>query len=168
MTRGAAVTRRLAPALLAALALAVGCNRTPDDRKLVQGEWAVTGVEFPGTLGLGTRVDEESKNLVVVVKGDRVTVAHTGEKGRVAALFTLDPTKNPKELDAPEVFVSHDKENEQPLPGPARGIYKFEGDELVIALALGQGKDLPRPTEFKASVNGETGQMVVVVHLKRK
>jgi uncharacterized protein (TIGR03067 family) len=83
----------------------------------------------------------------------------------VAALFTMDSTKSPKEVDAPEIFISHERE-EQSLPGPWRGIYKFEGDELVLAFATGHG-NLPRPTEFKAA-GGDANQRVFVLHLKRK
>jgi uncharacterized protein (TIGR03067 family) len=148
---------------LVVAALAGGCQKS--DRQLAQGEWIIASVEAPGD-----RPDIDSdrlKDLLVVVKGDRITISHAKEKDRLSAIFTLDASKTPKELDVPEVFVSHD-EREDVLPAPGRGIYKFEGDELVIALTIGLGKDLPRPTEFKPSASAEKLQTVLVFHLKRK
>ena len=144
-------------------ALAAGCRKS--DRQLAQGEWSIVSVEFPDAGQ--PRNMEGAQELVIAIKGDRITIGHPKEKGRIAALFTLDPTKTPKEVDAPEVFVSQEGD-ERALPTPGRGIYKFEGDELVIALTVGEGKDLPRPTEFKPSFQAATRQTVLVVHLKRK
>lgn len=159
------MTRFAAFALVVAVSALAGCNRKPDDQALVQGEWVIASVETPDEDG--RKAPAELKDILIVVKGNRITATHAKEKGGVAALFALDPTKNPKEVDAPEVFVTEGHE-ERAMPMPGRGIYKFEGDELVIALAvsMGKDKDLPRPTEFKAKAGGRSG--VIVVHLKKK
>jgi uncharacterized protein (TIGR03067 family) len=158
------MTRFAVPALALTLtALVGGCQKS--DRQLAQGEWAIAFVESPdGAPGPG----EVLKDLAVVVKGDRISITHTTSKERVSALFTLDPTKDPKELDAPEVFVSREGADEVTAPVAGHGIYKFEGDELVIAMSVGVGKDQPRPTEFKPSVSLDKNRTVLVFHLKRK
>jgi uncharacterized protein (TIGR03067 family) len=153
--------------VLALTAFAGGCQKS--DRQLMQGEWTIASVEFPPDMGPREqdREQEELKDLIVVVKRDRITVTHASAKTQVSALFALDASKEPKELDAPEIFVSQNG-REEPLPVPGIGIYKFEGDELVIALAIGDGKKLTRPTEFKPSGGTAKQQGVFVIHLKRK
>jgi uncharacterized protein (TIGR03067 family) len=151
--------------VLGLTALAVGCKKNPADKALAQGEWTIASVEYPDEAE--GRKREGLQELLVVIKGDRITISHPKEKGSVSALFTLDPMKAPKEVDAPEIFVAQETD-EHAIPEPGRGIYKFEGDELVIALTTGSGNDLPRPTEFKPSLNAAKRQSVLVFHLKRK
>lgn len=155
--------------LAAVAALAPGCSKKADDKAKLQGEWAIVNIELPDVPANEKRGLEQLTALNVSVSGDRVTVSHPGERGRVTAYFTISATKAPKEIDTTEATVSLDgKEDRDEHLDPIRGIYKFEGDELVLALPIGKGRDLPRPTEFKPSTNAEKGYGVLVFHLKKK
>ncbi len=154
--------------LAAVVALAVGCSKKADDKAKLQGEWTITEVELPDMPANEKRGLEQFKELNVNVSGDRVTIRHPNERGRVAVYFTISATKTPKEIDSTEATVSLDDKEDRDEHLEVRGIYKFEGDELVLALPLGKGKDLPRPTEFKPSANAEKGHAVLVFHLKKK
>jgi uncharacterized protein (TIGR03067 family) len=153
-------------ALVAAAAVAAlaGCRGRSEDLSLAQGEWVIASAETP--FDGEQRAATALADWAVAVKGTRATVKHVIEKDGFAALVRLDPTKTPNEFDAPEVFVTKDRD-ERVLPAPVRGIYKFEGDELVIALALAENADAPRPVAFQPSRSGEK-PAVVVFHLKRK
>jgi uncharacterized protein (TIGR03067 family) len=154
---------RFAALVVILLPLAGGCQKS--DKQLAQGEWVIASIESSDER---QDVDTERvKELVLAVQGNRMRVTHATEKFQVSGLFTLDPTKTPKELNVPEVFLMHDGK-EETLRAPGRGIYKFEGDELVIALTLGDLKDPARPTEFKPSASADGRQKVLVFHLKRK
>jgi uncharacterized protein (TIGR03067 family) len=148
-------------------ACASGCKKPPDDKTLAQGEWTVVAVDFPESAPADERQEDALKDVAVVVQGDRVTITHPKEKESIAASFTLDPMKTPKELDITDVTVSGGGEEEQ-KSAHTRGIYKFEGDELVLALTLGNGKDFPRPTEFSPSADKANRRGVFVFHLKKK
>jgi uncharacterized protein (TIGR03067 family) len=159
------VTRSAALVLLAALtALGGGCKKKPDDNTLAQGEWRVLGVDT-GDEADGPRRDE-LESVSVVVQGDRVTINHAKEKGGLSATFVLDPTKSPREIDVTDVTITG-ADREQKMPGTTRGIYKFNDEELVVALPIGMGKDLPRPTAFKPLPDKREGG-VLVLYLKRK
>ena len=144
-----------------------GAN-TLDDKARLQGAWTITAIDFPDDLKGGERKSfEVLKELAITVADDRITVTHSKEKGSVTATFTLNAANTPKEVDASR-FQIDDKQNpDEGLPA-SRGIYKFEGDELIIAAPFGRGKDLPRPMEFTPSANVEKRQAVLVLHLKKK
>lgn len=74
-----------------------------------------------------------------------------------------DATKTPKEIDATECATDG-----RPIPGRAvrRGLYKENGDTLVVALTFGDVPENFRPKEFApASLPKAAG--VAVFHLKK-
>lgn len=155
-------------ALVAIVALAVGCSKKADDKAKLQGEWAIVSIELPDVPANEKRGLEQLTALNVSVSGDRVTVSHPGERGRVTAYFTISATKAPKEIDTTGATVSLDGNEDRDEHLEMHGIYKFEGDELVLALPIGKGRDLPRPTEFKPSQDAAAGHGVLVFHLRKK
>jgi uncharacterized protein (TIGR03067 family) len=163
------VCRFVALAVLAALTVCAGCaKKPPDDKALAQGEWAVASIELPDELKNDEEGAGQMKDVSIVVRGDRVTITHPKDDTGVSVTITLDPAKTPKEFDAGAAALTSKDGKEQPEPGAVRGIYKFEGDELVIAVTRGRGHDLPRPTKFVPSVDKEKSHAVLVFHLKRK
>lgn len=160
------MTRFTAFVLLALLlAIASGCKKKPDDNALAQGEWVVQGIDA-GDDGDGPRPDE-LRDVSIAIQGNRATISHAKEKGSFSANFVLDQTKSPREIDLTDVTLT-DVGQDQKMPGTTRGIYKFNGDELIVSLSLGLGKDLPRPTEFKPSTDRKGGSGILVLTLKRK
>ena len=168
--------RMIALSLIAGMsAFLVGCARrseatssSADDQALAQGTWIVSKMEVadghappPEVLG----------DLEVTIKGDRITVMSLGKKSAVFhAKFTNNGTKNPKELDLVETDEKGVSE-ENLLPrgkgDTMAAIYKFEGDQLMIAAPPKPGE--PRPSQFEATprnTNREGG--VAVLILKRK
>jgi uncharacterized protein (TIGR03067 family) len=156
--------------LLAALTVCAGCaKKAPDDKTLAQGEWTVASIEVPDAIkNDGQERADPMKDVSIVVRGDRVTLTHPTDDTGVSATITLDPTKAPREFDAGDAALTSKDGKEKSVPGTVRGIYKFEGDELVIAVTIGRGSDLPRPTEFVPSADKEKSHEVFVFHLKRK
>jgi uncharacterized protein (TIGR03067 family) len=164
------VCRFVAFAVVVALAGAGGCaKKPPDDTALAQGEWTIADIEPPeGVTPDERREVQMLKEVTVAVRGDRVTVTHAKEPGTLSATFTLDRTKEPHEIDLTDLTVAGDELKEQKVKGTTRGIYKLEGDALVLALPLGDGEDLPRPAEFKPLADKANHRGVLVFHLKRK
>jgi uncharacterized protein (TIGR03067 family) len=94
-----------------------------------------------------------------VIEGDKKTgwSDEMGKKVNVQEVtIKLDPTAKPKTVD--KVITKGPGKGETML-----GIYKLEGDQLTICLAVG-GKE--RPTEFAAPANGNA--MVVVYKREKK
>ena len=159
---------RLRLVMLMAAGLAVGLapgaegpkeNQAAKDLQQFQGTWTLESVEVNGMKIDAETLKKAGHEITLIVKEDKVTLKL--KRDDVEGTLKLDPTKRPKAYDT----KGTDPEGQT---HEAVGIYKFEGDELVIALTVGEGKDLPRPTEFKPSTIAGKRQMVVVVHLKRK
>lgn len=162
--------RFAACSVLVALLAFTGCKKSPDDKALAQGEWEIVAVDVPPESGKKQERETETfKDVLVVVQGDHVTVSHAKEKGGVTATFSLDQTKTPQEIDITNIAATRDAQSDAAdVPGTTRGIYKLTGDELVLALPLGEGKDLPRPTEFKPLADKVNQRGVLVFHLKKR
>lgn len=160
-------------ALVALAALAGGCSKKADDKAKLQGEWTVASIELPDMPANEQRGLEQFKELTVSVANDRITIRHPSVQSTLTVYFTLSAAKTPKEIDTTSGELTHEdggrreRDIEAKLE-PIRGIYKFEGDELVLAVPLGRGDDLPRPTEFKPSADVQKGQAVLVFHLKKR
>lgn len=164
------MTRFVTFAVLVSLLALTGCKKPPDDKALAQGEWEIAAVDVPDETDKNEqREAEKLKDVTILVQGDRVTVTHAKEKGGLKATFTLDQTKSPREVDITEATVTGDDAGEpEAIPGTTRGIYQISGDELVLALPLGNGKNLPRPTEFKPLADKANHRGVLVFHLKKR
>jgi len=152
--------------LFTIVALGSGCGKK-DDQK-VQGTWTISNLDFPESEGKGGEfVKEMVKDVEVTISGDQITITSKGESKPGKLRYTYDSGKSPKTVDITEVLEGDKK------PDTGLGIYKLEGDTIVLAVSFGKGKDgaAPRPTEFKASMEkkgtpDEYG--VVVVTLTRK
>ena len=101
----------------------------------------------PKVLPKGEKLPEE------VVKGGKLTFAgdkHTVKVGKDTIIGTqkLDPTKNPKEIDATDT--------EGPFKGKTtQGIYKLDGDMFTVCFAP-PGKDRPKEFTSKSSTSGKS------------
>jgi uncharacterized protein (TIGR03067 family) len=160
-------------AVLAALAALVGCSKKADDKARLQGEWTIAAIETPEMPNGEQRAMDQFKELSVTIEGDRATIRHPTVQARLTVFFTLSAAKTPKEVDTTNGELTHENEGRRERDAdaqldPARGIYKFEGDELVLALPVGRGRDLPRPTEFKPALVTEPAHAVIVFRLKKK
>jgi len=119
-------------------------KQVAEEQQHQQGTWAVLSSVRDGQEG----DPEIVASIRRMVMGDRVVWERDGKSFSGAALV-LRPELEPKGLEI------------VPEGGPARGehvlgIYKFEGQELVICMA-----DLkePRPTEFSAKPGSKTTLM---------
>ena len=165
------MTRFATFAVLVSLLALGGCKKAPpDDKTLAQGEWEIAAIDVPdGTDKNEQREAEKLKEVTIVVNGDRVTVSHAKEKGGLTANFTLDQAKSPREIDITNAAVTgEDPGDAKEIQGTTRGIYSITGDELVLALSLGEEKNLPRPTEFKPLADKVNHRGVLVFHLKKR
>jgi uncharacterized protein (TIGR03067 family) len=128
---------RYALGLLAIVALAgtVAAREKADaDLKKIEGAWILTGLEIQGQTvpapeGGGTFIFGKDKKLVMKEKG----------KADKEGTFTMDASKNPKELD---LIGPKGKEKEI-----MRTIYQLDGDTLKLALSA-EGPKGGRPTAF--------------------
>ena len=108
------------------------------DLEKLQGTWVMAELEVEGV-----RVpDEKLRDTKLVIKGNKYIV--TVKDKRFETTITLDPTKDPKQIDA--VFAD----------GPTkdkvhRGIYEVKGD--AFHLCRGFDPETERPTEFATSPN---------------
>jgi uncharacterized protein (TIGR03067 family) len=144
-------------------------------------------VRKPDTRPAGPIPAEVITKVEAVVRGSQLTLYPEGKGSEsVTAALTLDTSKTPKQIDMTLVdekgnvvptrysttgknpVVTEDKT--RPMT-QFRGVYKFEGETLVIAMCTESHG--PRPTEFKPAAPNrspypekETG--VIVIHLKKK
>lgn len=171
------------------LCLAVGCGKKDgggagggggggaggsDDNARFQGSWAVASVDAPGDGPLPLK--EIFADTVFTVSGNSVKLDTKG-KTDGQAVIKLDASKSPKEIDLTEsdekgttdprktiITVRDGKPEYRETPRETfKGVYKFEGDALVVGLG---GPGSPRPTEFKPS--GDKKDSVIVITFKKK
>lgn len=105
------------------------------DAELFQGAWAITGLETGGKI----EPEKNYRGNTFTFAKDKATLRE-GLFAPVEFTFTIDPTKSPRTIDltAKNAVV--------------RGIYKFEGDSLILCLSIGPN----RPTEFVTRPGGES------------
>jgi uncharacterized protein (TIGR03067 family) len=135
------------PAVFTALALAVGAPGAKDPPKKeasVVGEWAVESAV------IGGRRDDPPPGTTWALAADGKSVfAIPGGADSAAGTYTTDPKKDPAWVDF----------SAGPKGTPMRGIYKRDGDTLVLCLAL--KVDGERPTAFES----EAGAQVILITL---
>jgi uncharacterized protein (TIGR03067 family) len=105
-------------------------TQTKPDKEAIQGEWTVISGEFYGK----RRTADDLATMSVTIMGDKFTFWERGTLN-VVGIITLDPTKNPKQID----FKSERNEV---------GIYDLTGDTLVLCID-DTGKQ--RPVGFEDS-----------------
>jgi RNA polymerase sigma-70 factor (ECF subfamily) len=121
------------------------------DREALQGAWKVATVEPNGWKDLDIRdVLANAATQKWVFKADKIAILQPGEKNGQAASYTLDSTREQKEIDlTPEGGKTQ------------QGIYSLEGDVLRLCFPSPDGG--PRPTELSA----DPGSKTVLLTLKR-
>ncbi len=129
--------------------LAAQPPKDPTDQERLQGEWVLVGLD----------VREESvpaaklAGTALVVRGDKYTTVV--KKKEYPTTFKLDPKQDPKHID---MLIP----DESGTPRLSKGIYKFDGDKLVIG--RGQAPGGERPRDFVSSATND----VFVVTWERK
>src|SRR5438309_2284910 len=98
----------------------------------LQGTWIVVATTFDGK----ELSKEELEGRKIIFRGKEFTSVNP-EKGRKTLTYSVDPSKEPKQID----LVLPAKEQK------AYGIYAFDGDNLKICYGE-PGKD--RPKEFES------------------
>jgi uncharacterized protein (TIGR03067 family) len=109
------------------------------DPELILGTWWIVGLESGGK----AQSDKGFKgNTFTFSKGKAVNTAVLAERPhpKVEFTFSLDPTRNPKQI------------NLTTKGNKALGIYELDGDDLTICISLGGS----RPAEFSTRVGGDT------------
>jgi uncharacterized protein (TIGR03067 family) len=135
--------RAIPLACLLALAgtLAAESPKGPTDLEKLQGEWVLVGLEVREA----TVPAEKLAGTTLVIRKDKYTTVV--KKKEYPVTFTLDPTKDPKHID----MLIPDAAGK---PQPAKGIYKLDGDKLVIC--RGQAPGGERPRNFVSSATNDT------------
>jgi uncharacterized protein (TIGR03067 family) len=157
MIEASSDTRRspsMYPAVILALAVTVAAPKPKDPPKKetpsIVGEWVaekvvVGGTEVPAGAGL------DGLRLTFAADGT-TTVQVTGQKPKAGA-YTADPKKEPPEID----LLPTDGKGEP----PGLGVYKLDGDTLVLCMAQGRGAERPKRVESPA------GSQALLITFKR-
>jgi len=144
--------------LAASLAFTMGCGKkdggasASNDQDKLQGVWKV--VEFDsGSPGEGMPKEIVEK-MRLAFKGDKLYFFESAEEFQPAS-YVVDVKQDPRHLntikldDKGQPQKSIDFKDGKMSEGPAKadlGIYKFDGDKLVVAM----GDNSNRPKDFKA------------------
>jgi uncharacterized protein (TIGR03067 family) len=138
--------------LVAASLVAGGAT---DDSKALDGQWKLIAAARDGSK---ENPKGELKNIIVTIAGNKLTINEAKATPQRRALV-VDPSKSPKWID-----MIWDE-----VPGrenPAIGIYKVEGDKLVVCFLEGAKEEAKkRPTEF-AIPEGSGFQLITLQRMK--
>jgi uncharacterized protein (TIGR03067 family) len=137
-----------------ALLVALGCGRdhgadeglaTMDDKQRLQGTWRAVSYESQGEAH-----PEGEEPTEVIIEDNRITFKDS--KQSATATFTIDPSKQPREIDIRVVgSVVNPRQAQGGKPAEesklltAKGIYELEGKTLKLCIADHDGD---RPTAF--------------------
>ena len=119
------------------------------DLEKLQGEWVMVGLEVREEAVPA----EKLTGTTLVIKKDKYTTVV--KKKEYPVTFTLDPKQDPKHID---MMIP----NDSGAPQLSKGIYKIEGDKLIIC--RGQAPGGERPRNFVSSAKDD----VFVVTWERK
>jgi uncharacterized protein (TIGR03067 family) len=151
-------------AALVALTLAAPVD-VPDDKekalpeaaqkelKKIEGKWKAVKVVVGGNEDVGG-----GKDRFIEFKSRKLILTDDGKEMEFFEVVAMDPSTTPKILDLKATV------DEGPLTKGTvvEAIYKLDGDDLTIALYIGEGKK--RPEKFES----EKESMVILVALKRE
>jgi uncharacterized protein (TIGR03067 family) len=113
------------------LPVPAGPKKEPTDQERFQGEWVMVGLEVREE----SVPTEKLAGTTLVIKKDKYTTVV--KKKEYPVTFTLDPKQDPKHID---MMIP----NGSGTPQLSKGIYKFEGDKLIICRGQAPGGDRPR------------------------
>lgn len=139
--------------LIAGLLLVLACGvaaadeKTDADNKAIAGTWTPVSLEMAGEK---RDASSEPGALPATFKDGKVSL-----NDKEVFSYKIDASTDPKIIDLTKL---EDPEKDQVL----EGIYKFDGEMLVICLWTGQGTKA-RPSEFST----KAGDNFVMVVLKR-
>jgi uncharacterized protein (TIGR03067 family) len=138
--------------LLAIVALSVpsladepGPNDARKDADTLKGSWSMESLTLSGREMPGGQVSEGR----MVVEGDGITTTWAGRD--TFATFKLDPAMTPRAID---ITFKDGPLKDQTV----KGIYRFDGDHLVMCRAAQPGRE--RPADFAS--NAGSGRILVV------
>src|SRR5262245_24584578 len=138
-------TSALLLVMTAGLLVAADTEDVKKEKDKLKGTWSLISLQVPqGEKGPS---DKEIEQMKMVFTDDTVTIKF-GDKEKPAK-YTLDPAKNPKEIN----IMPKDKDN------VVKGIYALDGDTLKICAA----EKGDRPKEFKP----DAASQAAVLTLKR-
>ncbi|HET6328719.1 MAG TPA: TIGR03067 domain-containing protein [Planctomycetaceae bacterium] len=125
--------------------------RVAEDQKQLQGIWRVREVVGPAA------VKAAMLQMELVFVGKTLLPLAAGEPSSEMS-YSLDPAKNPKQIDLhamPQLLA-----NGQAVPPPQPGIYAFEQDRLKLRFAQEQDR---RPADFSVRRDSPAGDCVIIL-----
>jgi uncharacterized protein (TIGR03067 family) len=135
------------PFLSVVVAASAQVDEGKKDHEAIQGTWEV--LEF--VQGGKPAPEATRKEMMIVFKGEKMTLTGPEGIGKREYSFRLDPSKKPKAIDV------------TPLEGQFKGktspaIYELKSDELKLCVP-NRGND--RPAEFKSAEGSNLGLFVL-------
>lgn len=135
------MTRSLFTLLLGfAAVFAAEPPKAETDEEKLQGEWVMAGLEVREEAVPA----EKLAGTTLIIKKDKYTTVV--KKKEYPVTFKLDPKQSPKHID---MFIPGDSGE----PQLSKGIYKFEGEKLIIC--RGQAAGGERPRNFVSSATND-------------
>jgi len=136
--------------LCAALAPSAPADDKPEpDATAILGEWLISRIQEGGNW----KLDVEPIGTPVTVNDGKITIRDPNNSWDIK--YKIDPSAKPKVIEVTLTVGEYAGKT-------AKGIYKFDGDELTICYGL-PGK--PVPTEF-ATAKGDNQIMFVLKRAK--
>lgn len=117
--------------------LGFGCQllaeppKESSDLDKLQGEWVLVGLEVREEFVPA----EKLAGTTLIIKKDKYTTIV--KKKEYTVTFTLDPKQDPKQID---MLIP----NDSGTPQLSKGIYKIDGDKLIICRGQAPGGERPR------------------------
>jgi uncharacterized protein (TIGR03067 family) len=152
---------------VAVLALTTGCNKNASTTggsggpggtgfsTQPEGTFVIVGMEMGGEpMPAEAFAKSPEADRTIKIGGGKMTATKGGKEDSMA--ITFDPSKKPAHVTTTETKPDGKTET-------SHGIYKMEGDTLVICMAEG-GKEEDRPKEFKTTKGGKE----MLMTLKKK